>query len=196
MRKLSILAAVAALSTSFTTSAYESGFYLGLNLGFGGGTEVADFSDEEVEGDYDFTSTKVAFGYIADDRIRFEGSFSTYKLDFDDFDGEDKISSFDIDGYLTLGSDQVRPYFMGGFGLATYQDTADFTEEDEDLSGVSFQVGAGVVFPINDSVELDASYRIRVIAWQAIEVSNGFYSEDLNLSNTFSEFGIGAKYVF
>lgn len=196
MRKLSILAAVAALSTSFTTSANESGFYLGLNLGIGGGTETVEFSDEEAEGDYDFTSTNVAFGYIADDRIRFEGSFSTYKLDFDDFDGEDKISSFDIDGYLTLGSEKIRPYFTGGFGLATYQDTAGLTEEDEDLSGITFQVGAGVVFPINDSVELDASYRIKVIAWQAIEVSNGFYSEDLTITNTFAQFGVGAKYIF
>ena len=76
-------------------------------------------------------------------------------------------------------------------GLATYEDTGDVLEGD-DLSGVSLQLGAGISMPVSEVVELDASYRIKVIGWETVEV----FDTEIETSHSMGLFTVGGRVLF
>jgi opacity protein-like surface antigen len=80
--------------------------------------------------------------------------------------------------------------------LYTYEDSAQITEKNDDLSGISFQLLGGIKLDMHEHVELDVSYRAKSIAWQKITVSNGFTTETISLSHTTSSLNFGVAFKF
>jgi len=188
-----VFASVAALVIASPVLAQEENkqFYVGFNYGIGSGEETISIADEEEDYDTDVTSTRLSLGIIADDRIRFEASYGGYDLEFDDFE-DSEITTLEIDGILTFQRNDFTPYLMAGFGVATYQDTGDFFEDGDDLSGFSIQLGAGLIFQPHEIVELDASYRLKIISWETVEV----FGEDIESSNSMGLLNFGARILF
>ena len=113
-----------------------------------------------------------------------------------DSSGNDEFNGTDFDWQFVYGSDKIQPYWGFGFGLYTYEDSAQFLQRDSDLTGISFQLLGGAKFDINQHVEMDVSYRVKSIAWEGVEVSNGYYSDTMKLSHTSSalNFGVAIKF--
>jgi len=188
------------LASVMATPAFAEGmdkkFYVGVNLATGSGTETVTTETEEYEFDLSAGSTRFALGYVTSDQGRIEVSYGGYSIEFDGADEEEEITSLDFDGYYLFGEGDIRGYVTGGFGFATYQDTAQYVEGDSDLRGISFQFGGGLVFSVAENVELDGSLRIKGIGWQPIEASDGYSTSDVQRGTGLTMFGIGAKVLF
>ncbi|WP_300427041.1 outer membrane beta-barrel protein [uncultured Thalassolituus sp.] len=194
MMKKTVLASAIALTlaSSFTQAQEpEKKLYLGVNFGFGSGDETIEFDDEEYEDDLDVSTIRLSAGLILDERLRLEGSYNTYDFEFDG-GGESDVNILEFDGILLFPSDEITPYITGGIGIATYEDTGEFIDDGDDLGGLSFQLGGGVIFSAADNFELDASYRMKAIVWETVEV----FETDFETSNSLSVISIGGRVLF
>lgn len=192
MKKYALAPAMALtlLSPQLFANDADKQFYFGASYGFGSGEETISIDGDEEDYDTDISTLRLAAGFIVDENIRIEASYGGYDLEFDDFD-DSEITTFEFDGIILFPADGVTPYATAGLGLATYEDTADVLDGD-DLSGVSLQLGAGVIFPVNEIVELDASYRIKVIGWETVEV----FGMDIETSHSMGLFTLGGRVLF
>jgi len=195
-RKLLPVVLASVMATPAFAEVADKKFYVGVNLATGSGTETATIDDVEYEEDFSAGSTRFALGYVSSPQGRIEVSYGGYSLDFDNADEDEEITSLDFDGYYLFGESDVRGFVTAGLGFTTYEDTAEYTLANEDLSGISFQFGGGVIFAPVDNIELEASLRIKAIGWQQIEVSNGFSSTDVQLATGLTLLGIGGKVLF
>jgi opacity protein-like surface antigen len=70
--------------------------------------------------------------------------------------------------WLTVHPGEVETYIGGGLGLgilaAEVATTNDGDQFDGTALGLSFQFGAGVIFPLGNSVSIDLGYRFRGVA--------------------------------
>ncbi|WP_301182121.1 porin family protein [Thalassolituus sp. UBA3500] len=182
--------ALSLLSPQLFATEADKQFYIGANLGVGSGEETISIDGDEEDYDTDISTMRLAVGFIVDENIRIEASYGGYDLEFDDFE-DSEITTFEFDGYLLFPADGVTPYVTAGLGLATYEDTGDVLEGD-DLSGVSLQLGAGISMPVSEVVELDASYRIKVIGWETVEV----FDTEIETSHSMGLFTVGGRVLF
>lgn len=181
-----------------TQAEVESGVYIGLNGNNSlSGTATAEYerSNFEDESDVDTVGASIVIGYRSNRNNRVQLSFSSFDVKYEGGVTEE-ITGTDLDWQFVYGDSTVQPYWGLGFGLYTYEDTDDLFTTDEDLKGVSFQLAAGAKFDIHENFELDASYHIKSIAWQDIVVTNGFATDTLSLSHTFSYLNFGAAIKF
>ncbi len=199
MKKSITSASILLLSSlAMTTQAeVESGVYLGVNSNTSlSGTYKAEYENSgftsESESDIDTTGASLFIGYRSSRNNRFQLSFSSIDIDYEG-GGSDEAVGTDLDWQFVYGESTVQPYWGLGFGLYTLEDTADLFTSGDDLKGVSFQLAAGAKFDLHEHFELDASYHIKSIAWQEIEVLSG---DTLNLSHTFSYINLGAAIKF
>lgn len=199
MNKSITSASILLLSTlAMTTQAdVESGVYLGINGNTSlSGTSKAEYEsssfDFETESDIDTNGASIFIGYRNTRNNRVQLSFSSFDIEYEN-GATDEASGMDLDWQFVYGEKTVQPYWGFGFGLYTLEDTGDLFTSGDDLKGVSFQLVAGAKFDINEHVELDASYHIKSIAWQEIEMLGG---DTLNLSHTFSYLNLGAAFKF
>lgn len=200
MNKLIPSASLLLLSTFALSSQadVESGVYVGLNGNSSlSGTFKAEYenSDTEVETDIDTTGAAIVIGYRSSRNNRVQLSFTSFDVEYEGGTTEE-VTGTDFDWQFVYGDNTVQPYWGFGFGLYTYEDTGDLFVTDDDLRGVSFQLAAGAKFDIHENFELDASYHVKSIAWQDIVVTNGFYTETVSLSHTFSYINLGAAIKF
>lgn len=89
---------------------------------------------------------------------RLEGAVGYQKHDLSDDDYDDDISLLTVmaNAYLDFDTGtEVRPYIMGGAGLA-HADMS-WTSDNDDV--FAWQVGAGVGFKVSDQTTLDIGYR-------------------------------------
>jgi opacity protein-like surface antigen len=200
MKKSISSASLLLLSSLATTTQadVEKGVYLGLDMNTSlSGTATAEYerSNIENETDIDTTGAGIFIGYRSSRNNRVQLSFTSFDVEYEGGTTEE-VTGMDFDWQFVYGDKTVQPYWGLGFGLYTYEDTSDLFVSDEDLKGVSFQLAAGAKFDLHEHFELDASYHIKSIAWQDIVVINGFTSETLSLSHTFSYLNFGAAIKF
>ncbi len=176
----------------------EPGIFLGfdLNTSFTG-TVKAEYesSDSESEADIDTSSLGFFVGYRFPTNNRFQISRTSIDASYES-GTDDKFTGTDFDWQFVYGSSKFQPYWGLGFGIYTFEDSAGMTQENEDLTGISFQLLGGIKLDVHERVELDVSYRAKSIAWQGLEISDGYSSETLRLSHSSSSLNFGAIFKF
>lgn len=193
-----LLIAAACLSPFTATASEESyDWYLVAGLGIGSGEEEGDSDYVYYNYTADFDSFGVRFGggYIFNDLIRAEVTYTQEEMDFEGGDISETFSSLDFDAIWTFTEYPVRPYLLAGLGLTTYHDTEEYLADDEgDLNGVSIQLAAGGIWRVTPQFELDAGLKIRGIGWQELESSGG--GADLQVSTGITQFSFNGRVLF
>ena len=155
--------------------------------------------DDEFTEDIDMSTLGLYLGYINENNNRFLLSYSSSTIDFDESNESEDVTGFDFDWQFVYGEDQVQPYWGIGFGLHTIDDALILTGtnlEGDSLSGLSFQLMAGVKVEVNEQVELDVSIQRKAYAWQSIEIDAGYSTETIDTiyAQTALSFGVGFKF--
>lgn len=130
----------------------KSGPYISGAVGIG-------FPSAEVDGhDIDLDSGLVLNGALGYNfgSARLEAAVGYQSHDLSDFDEEASLLTVMANAYYDFDTDSsVRPYIMGGVGMAN----ADTSWDDDDETVFAWQVGAGLGFEIADNTTLDLGYR-------------------------------------
>jgi opacity protein-like surface antigen len=155
--------------------------------------------DDEFTEDIDMSTLGLYLGYINENNNRFLLSYSSSTIDFDESSESEDVTGLDFDWQFVYGEDQVQPYWGIGFGLHTIDDALILTGtnlEGDSLSGLSFQLMAGVKVEVNEQVELDVSIQRKAYAWQSIDIEVGPFEEtiDMTYAQTALSFGAGFKF--
>jgi opacity protein-like surface antigen len=159
--------------------------------GFGGYSFAEDY-DYEFTGaggaGFDYTVSLEdgfviggAFGYIWNDNVRTELEVSYGNYDFDDdyvgttagFVGLGESGDIDLvtifaNVWLNADLEWVQPYIGGGLGVGIASGDLSITNGAGDQFSstevdLAVQGGAGFRIPVTESVEVDLSYRLRVV---------------------------------
>jgi opacity protein-like surface antigen len=143
----------------------SSEYYLGMGMASGSGTlEIGRAKGQS----YDSSSMPIKFGMMLDNDNRFEFSYEKEKHKLADVDN--KVSGLNFDWNYTYPkykiADAVTPYWTLGFGLYTYEDSANIGDNEDDLKGVAFNYGIGGLYDINKNIELETSYKFKGISWE------------------------------
>lgn len=194
---LAVFLSCALLSTS-TQAMVEPGFFVGFDMNTSlSGTAKAEYeiSEYEDESDIDTNSLGLTLGYRFTSNNRFQISRTSIGVSYE-VGANEEFNGTDFDWQFVYGEDKIMPYWGFGLGLYTYEDTASPITDNEDLSGISFQLLGGMKLDVNEHVEMDVSYRVKSIAWEGVDVSNGFATDTLSLSHTSSalNFGVAVKF--
>jgi len=195
------IAALCLLASS-SAIAEDKKLIAGLNYTMSLSAE-ATLSTEETSGeateDLDISTLGLYLGYINENNNRFIVSYSSATIDFDEANVSEDATGFDLDWQFVYGEEQVQPYWGLGFGFHSIADPLILrgTNLDGDtLSGVSFQVMAGIKIQVHKQVELDISVQRKAYAWQSIDIDTGFASDTLNLNYVQNALNVGAGFKF
>lgn len=153
--------AVAAVLGGLAAGAQAQSFYVGGGVLSGSG-EWDNNSPTKLENDTQGSSLKL--GYITSGGNRAELSYTKTDIDFSNAFVQDvRVTGFDIDFLWTFGEGQLKPYLGIGVGSYTFEDSAQFFTNNEDLKGFAFNLSAGLVYELIDNVELEAALRVKNI---------------------------------
>jgi len=204
MKKSLVVATLLLASSSmFASETSDAGkWFVGIGMTNGGGTETyketAGALSYTAEGNYDSKSVPLTVGYITSSNNRAKLSFQTIKADWDN-GGSDKFSGMDFDFDWTIESwktNNILPYAGIGMGLYTYEDTAQYYADNEDLKGVAFNVNAGILYQANNNLEFEAGYKYKSITWQDSYYYYGSTRVDAELDEKISSLYLGLNYKF
>lgn len=109
-------------------------------------------------GDYDLDNGLVLNGAVGYNfgSARLEAAIGYQNHDLSHFNEDVALLTLMANAYYDIDTDSsVRPYIMGGVGMAN----ADTSWDDEDETVFAWQVGAGLGFEITDNTTLDLGYR-------------------------------------
>ena len=167
----------------------DSKWYIGAGVLQGSGTLTETLGAGYVwistgtdtrEQEFDTSSVPVKIGFNLDNNNRFEISFNTIDLKYTDT--TESISGSNIDWLFVYEHDKLQPYWSIGVGSYVYDDTAQFSIDNEDLAGISFNAAIGLLYSIDDNVELEFAYRRIALSFQTID--NGTTTIDTDLVAT------------
>ena len=175
MKKSLMLVGLLVGSISAMANDNSSKYYLGMGMVSGSGTYTESISTSTdgasvSKNSYDSSSMPIKFGMMLDNDNRFEFSYEKEKYKFTGTDN--KASGLNFDWNFAYPkykiADAVTPYWTLGFGLYTYEDTAneDVIGSKDDLSGTAFNYGIGGLYDINKNIELETSYKFKGISWE------------------------------
>lgn len=158
-----------------------------------------DVLDDEITEDLDISTLGLYLGYINENNNRFIVSFSSAEVDFDESNLKEDVTGIDLDWQFVYGDEQVQPYWGIGFGFHTIEEALILTGTDiegDSLSGLSFQLMAGIKVEVNEQVELDVSIQRKAYAWQSIDVEIGSFNETIDMTYAQTALSIGAGFKF
>jgi opacity protein-like surface antigen len=181
MKKSLILVGLLVGSISAIANDNSSKYYLGMGMVSGSGTytesmseysfDSSSFEESINEYSYDSSSMPIKFGMMLDNDNRFEFSYEKEKHKFTKIGVDKKISGFNFDWNFAYPkykiADAVTPYWTLGLGYYTYEDSANFGDNEDDLKGTAFNYGIGGLYEINKNIELEASYKFKAISWDS-----------------------------
>jgi len=122
---------------------------------------------------FDLTGFGIKLGAIYESNDRLEISYTLIDETF--VDGINDKSSLDIDYLFTFSSDdEVIPYFS--IGIGSYKSTnpgADFvvTNADEKARGTSINYGLGIIYSLENELEIELAYRVKNMTGDELIVS-------------------------
>jgi opacity protein-like surface antigen len=120
--------------------------------------EIVERVDTNNSSKFDLNTGLVLNGAIGYNfgSARLEGAVGYQKHDFKDFDDDISLLTLMANAYYDFdtGSD-IRPYIMGGLGMAHVN--MSWTSDDEDV--FAWQLGAGLGFKVSENTTLDLGYR-------------------------------------
>lgn len=179
-------------------SGSDSGVYLGLDVAVSLTGEITaknlDYDNEE-SGNIDVSSRAIFIGYRTESNNRVQLSRSSMSVDYD-LGGTDDITGTELDFHYVYGQSLVQPYLGFGFGYYTLEDSGDALVGGDDLNGLSFQLLGGIKLDVHQHVEFDVSLRVKSIVWDELEASNGFETQTIQLTHSYSSLNVGGAYKF
>jgi len=195
MIKKSLIVASLLLVTTNIFAVDANKLYIGIGVSSGSGTFTATANDGgSLTGDYDSSSTPFKIGYMLKNDNRFE--FSLESMDHKFSDDTDTVSGWNMDWDFTYPNnklgDIITPYWTIGFGSYTYEDTAQYFDDNEDLRGFAFNYGIGGLYDINKNIEIEVLFKGKVINWQDVQYRNVTVSSD----STGTALYLGLNYKF
>jgi hypothetical protein len=204
MKKSLVVAALLLASSSvFAAETSDAGkWFVGIGMTNGGGTETGTLTGGGVSftGEFDFDSKSVplTIGYITNSNNRAKLTFQTIKADWDN-GGSDKFSGMDFDFDWTIESwktNNILPYAGIGIGVYTFEDTAQYYADNEDLRGVALNMNAGILYQANNNLEFEAGYKYKSITWEESYYYSGSTRVNLELDEKISSLYLGLNYKF
>ncbi|MDP2607776.1 MULTISPECIES: outer membrane beta-barrel protein [unclassified Oceanobacter] len=183
------------LMVAASSSVMAGQFYAGVGIaGFiGSGEEEYTSGRYSVTYDYEYSQQSIGLGYQFDNDNRLEVSLATIDVEYDnDFYDDESYSGLDVDYSFVWRYEAVRPYLLIGFGLYTYDDSGEYYADGEDLSGVAFNFGAGVIWQFHEHLDVDLGYGFKSIGWQDAEDGHHIYETQ----STQSGFDLAAHILF
>lgn len=180
----------------------EPGVFLGLDLStsiLGAADSEIEFSNSDTkyvtEDDIDASSAAITLGYRFPSNNRFQISLVSIDAELKG-SIKDEFSGTDFDWQFVYGIETVQPYWGLGFGLYTFENTAQVTEKNQDLGGLSLQLLGGIKIDLHKHFEVDVSYRMKSIVWQDVEESNALLTKTTSRSHTMGSLNFGAAVKF
>jgi outer membrane autotransporter protein len=134
--------------------ACDEGMYISGAVGIG----MPGSLETQYEGDLDLDNGLVLNGAVGYNfgSARLEAAVGYQNHDLSDYDYDVSLLTLMANAYYDIDTDSsVRPYIMGGVGMAN----ADTSWNDQDETVFAWQVGAGLGFEIADNTTLDLGYR-------------------------------------
>jgi hypothetical protein len=189
MKKSLLLVSLLICSINAMSNDNSSKYYSGMGITLGSGILEVNINKNES---YNSSSIPIKFGMMLRNNNRFELSYESKEYKFTEVD--DKVSGWNLDWNFVYPrykiADAVTPYWTLGFGLYTYEDNED------DLKGVAFNYGMGGLYNINKNIELEASYKFKVIVWEkyTYKYENSDDIEIISSDSTGSLFYLGLNY--
>ena len=193
------IAALFLATASMAATAVEnnSDYYVGIGGTTGTGTytataAISSFSAKAAV-NYDTDSMPVKLGMFLDSGDRVELSYQSMDATATGLLGVATISGVNLDYKLFLEDPKVgsfSPYGVAGIGLYEWENTAQYFTSGDNLKGVQWGVGAGGVYGIDDSLELEVTAQYKKITWQDIKVGSATISSD----NSGTELYLGLNY--
>jgi len=182
------------LTASMAVNAIET--YVGIGGTTGSGTygATAAISNFTVSAStsYDSSSVPVKIGRILANNNRLEVSYQSISASSGGLSTE-TISGGNIDYKLftkdtSLG--KFTPYGLIGMGLYEWENTAQYFVGNDNLFGVSWNVGVGGVYGMNENIEIEVTAQYKQIFWQDIKVGSVTITSD----NSGTELYLGLNY--
>lgn len=193
-RTLSVVALIAATSAAPAFSS-ESHAIVGVNMSTSiSGQAEAEFENfgMTVEEDLSSDSFSIFIGYQTERNNRFKFSFESRGITLEDSDYDEDATALRFDWDFVYGEQKVHPFWSIGFGLYNLEDPGILVGsnlEGDNLSGFSFQLGAGVKIDLTDEVEASIAFERQAIGWQQIEVRE--YDETVSMTYVHNSLSAG-----
>ena len=192
IKKSLIVASLLLVSTS-AIAVDTSKLYVGVGVTSGSGTLTAT-GNSTATLDYDSSSTPIKIGYMLKNDNRFE--FSLESMDHKYSAGTDTVSGWNMDWNFVYPNnklaDVVTPFLTVGFGSYTYEDSGELFDDGEDLNGFAFNYGFGGLYSINKNIELETSFKGKIINWEDIQAGSTTITSD----STGTALYVGVNYKF
>lgn len=205
MKKSLLLASLLLTSSNvYASQTSDSGkMFIGIGISNGAGTETYTLtgggSSTTSEYDFDSKSVPLTWGYITYDNNRVKLSYQKITMDWKLGASSDKFSGIDFDFDWTLESIKVGnllPYLGVGIGSYTYENTAQYFADNEDLRGIAINLNAGLLYSVSDNLEFEAAYKNKSIQWQDAYVYSGWTRYDSEMDEKMSSLYLGLNYKF
>ena len=167
--------------------------YIGVNVGYGLGTNTVSVGSEEADIDNDYTNLSLILGTGDDGGFKFQGRLNIISLDeaiYDD--SHDTLFEIGIDGIKEWEvSPTLYPYIKAG--LASGFIGTDDTYYDSSIAmEFSLNAGAGLSFKVNDQLDIIGGVDYVFRKYQDVDV--GYYT--LSITGSSFEPYIGMRYSF
>lgn len=136
---------------------------VGINLA-NGHAEHDFFGLTDTESDVKSRGFSLAYSrYFPKTGNQLQFSASRRNVEFDDIDSRGHFWGAEVDWKITLTKTLVKPYVSIGMGYQDFNSSDDLNFADDDLSGLSFNLGAGLIADISDTWRLDLGYQRKAI---------------------------------
>lgn len=184
-----VLLAVVLLTHGAVASAQDEIVYLGAGWSAGKAK-----SEQEADGagyfseHYRSRAQDLKLGFLISESSRLELSHSRITLRKDGY--KQRMVSSDADWIITGSQTEITPYITLGLGVSQYQDLP--LADTSSLDGWALNIGAGLLFRVNERLELDIGYHEKRMFWESADVAG--QQDRLKLSTTLSQF-TGAVHV-
>jgi len=186
LKKLSF--ACLMFSASAASVAGDAGYYVGMDAFFGSQKQTLDASGSETSESASAGGGSINIGYRYADNDRFEVEFTKVESEIDSDDT--KMEGIDFDwSFVVLPQSSFYPYLEAGFGLYEYKQTKELSNDNENLGGIAVNFGFGAIYELEESIELDASYRFKGIGWEETK-------DDQKIKNDIGKLVVGARILF
>ena len=193
VKTLLVTSLLLASATAFADDEKRTRFYVGVGGGSGSGEQEVTINETmATKAEYDTSIRDFKLGAEFKTGNRLELSFTGIDLEGDS-GGKDEFSGLDFDWYFAFGEKRVKPYLMVGLGLYTYEDTAAFFEDNEDLTGVAFNLGGGIFIEVAEPFEVELGYKFKGIGWKKMVDTDG---DTLEISESMGNLYLGARLKF
>ena len=170
MKKIILISLL--LLTSLFAEEQEAKIYTGLSVGYLNESFSGALGEIRTEKSQSVETAKLKLGYGIREAYAIEFSIDYIKNETNLFSKEDGdksglnvelVKAFDWDIY-------ILPYFKAGFGAGYFKIDNENDPGNDSLSYSSFNLGLGMLIPVNEHLDFEIGYDYRYVSYEKFEV--------------------------